>query len=221
MVFTCPHPFCHTHTHTETHTPSPPAPPVFFLTLQSCWVTLVPSLWSSRSYSKPGSYHYGNKLMLLRNWWDLCIRAPPCSPEMNSPLCIIMFPSLALIMSLPHFPLSTSPPVSGECNLFMHWTGFCCHDLRQPPELPPLAGGDRTGLNGHVSRASVSDVEQGGAAADLWSSQSRWCSLAVPEQSKAPSTGAQVWQGATTAQHRSVWPKASSFLFPYLKFVLG
>lgn len=32
---------------------------------------------------------------------------PPCSPEMNSRLCIIIFPSFAVITSLPHF--SPSP----------------------------------------------------------------------------------------------------------------
>lgn len=129
----------------------------------------------------------------------------------NSYLYIIIFPSFPSWFLSVSFHWLSSPSVSGKCDLFLCWTCFCCHDVHQPPELPLVARRDRTVIYGHISGASVSDVEQGGAATDLWSPKPRGYCLAVPEQSQAASKDPQVWQGATGAQHWSVWPLNPNF----------
>lgn len=116
-----------------------------------------------------------------------------------------------MIMFYTHFslfissPVSSSPSVSGQCDLFMFWTRFCCHDVHRPPEFPSVTKKDRSIFTGYLSGASVSDMEQGRAAPDLWTPKSRRQSLALPEQSQNTFTDPQVWQGTPGAQRRSVW----------------
>lgn len=187
------------------------------MTLHSCWVTLVPPVWAAAAYSKPGYYHYGNALMLFKEtcWWDLCAWGHRHTAlEINLYSYVIVFSLFGynnFFLSHIFSPLlASSPSISGQCDLFLHWTHFCCHDVHQPPELPLVAEGDRAIINGHVSGASVPDLEQGGLAADLWSPEPRGCGLAVPEQSRAPSSDPQSWQSAAGAHRRSARPLTSN-----------